>query len=104
METSIKKHRLNGWQAETLLSLFDYKMLEITTVKGSNGKISTSATARCYNPDGSRVFRYPGDFIKTIRVSDTKSTATEKAITTFHKESLETLEAIKLEAMTFYNK
>jgi hypothetical protein len=69
METVIKKCVFNGWKAETQVPLADVDgtpvSLEISTLKRSNGAISSHAT-RYLKTDGGKSFVVFEDFSKPV--------------------------------------
>ena len=93
---------IDGWTAESITKLEGTdKYLNVTTTKGINGRLYTSASA--VEIEGHIVrFAVFSDFRKTLKVYDKGIRATEKTITALHTEALQGLQAIIEEAKGFY--
>ena len=98
--TQLRKDIRNNWAAEDNVELENDRVLEIRTMKGSDGTIVTRATVNVR--DGSfmshRMFR---DFSQRLMTSQNR--CTEKNVVTQHSEALNKREEL-LEAITAWYK
>lgn len=100
MNTIINKG-YHGNQAKTTIKLDNDKILNITTMKRSNGLLSTTASVGTLK-DGFISHMMFQDYAKTL-ISE-KVRVTTKAVENQHNAALESIETIKADIEQFYQK
>ena len=100
MKTRISKG-FHGWTADTSVPLDDTRQLRFTTMKRSNGAIST--TCQCGESDGS-FFKYVMFQDFNMRVLSEPGRATEKFIADQHQRALALVDEIKRVCKAHYSK
>ena len=102
--TRVYKCKYLGWTAKDAMPMFingnEYE-LSISTTKSNNGHLQTRFNVG--RVEGNMVSHaFMSDYSKRV-LSDQPAKATEKAITLFHKESMEQINAIKQKVLDYYN-
>ncbi len=109
MNTSVEKDHRNGWVAQTSVDLSPDMVLTIKTCKGYRGGVDT--TAKCYRRTEtgflSHTVCYGGgdpdhvaDFSKVLLTNERR--AAEPLVRVQHDAALVRFEAVKAEAMAYY--
>jgi hypothetical protein len=91
-ETRIYKSLRNGWTAETTYKNIGGKDWQINTLKRSGGRISTIAQAGNATDSGFSFMMFSD---KTIKLTDEKVSATEKAVYEIHLKGLAIFDQMK---------
>jgi hypothetical protein len=101
METYIRKGHY-GWQATTNVDLDDKRVLSFTTMKRSNGQLTT--TVQCMSrQEGSKFLSYVMFQDWNCRVISEVVRCTEKSVTNQHQYALSLLEELKSQCLAHYD-
>lgn len=91
-----------GWRAQTHIDLGAGRILDVVTLKRSNGALIT--TAQCGKTDGNFFsFVMFQDFSERV-ITETPARVTEKVVTDQHRRALLQLDAIKARCAAHYAK
>lgn len=89
-----------GWRAQTHIDLGAGRVLDVVTLKRSNGALVT--TAQCGKTDGNFFsFVMFQDFSERV-ITETPARVTEKVVTDQHLRALRQLDAIKARCAAYY--
>lgn len=92
-----------GWLAESEVELFDKKVLRVSTMKRSSGRLVTMAQAMEDNGNGMVSFIMFQDFNQTLETSSPKK-VTEKAVREQQAKVMANIESAVAAAKAYYGK